>query len=73
MTTNKPIPARVSKIGHYGIQYPDLDSAGLIIPRGTQLHELHWIGGDTYSAFLWERKEGNAVVWIESGPLKDFE
>jgi hypothetical protein len=73
MKTSKPTPARVSKTGHYGIQYPDLEATGLIVPRDTQLQELRWIGGGSHEAFLWLRKEGPAVVWIEREPLKDFE
>jgi hypothetical protein len=73
MKTDKPTPARQSKVGHYGVQYPDLDTTGVIIPRDTELKELHWVGGATYKAYLWERREGSAVVWIDDNPLKDFE
>jgi len=73
MITKKPTPARQSKIGHYGVQYPDLETMGIIVPRDVDLKELQWIGGNTYRAYLWERSEGSSVVWIDDSSLEDSE
>ena len=70
MLTSEPIPARLSKTGHYGIQYPDFEKMGIIVPRNSELRELHWVGGGPYKAYIWERAEGLTIIWVEDSSLK---
>lgn len=65
MTTNKQILARRSKIGHYGVHYPDFESVGVVIPKNTTLTQLTWIGGNGLTAHSWDRGEGTAIVWFD--------
>ena len=62
--------ARWSSIGHYGIQYPNTEAVGIVVPTGAQLQPLSWIGNQDYQAFSWDRDGGTAVVWIEKVRLK---
>jgi len=70
MVTKKSILAKSSKLGHYNFQYPDLESTGAVIPKGSNLSELHWVGNDGYTAWLWESNNGNRVVWIREDENK---
>jgi len=70
MVTVKHTQARWSSVGQYGIQYPNTEVAGIIIPTGTALEPLSWIGGQEHQAFSWERDSGTAVVWIEKRQLE---
>ena len=66
MTTNKQILARQSKVGHYGVQYPDTESVGIVIPKNTVLIQLPWIGGGELTAYSWNRNNGVVIVWINA-------
>ena len=62
--------ARWSRVGHYGIQYPNTEAVGIVVPTGAQLQPLSWIGNQDYQAFSWDRDGGTAVVWIKKEHLK---
>ena len=62
--------ARWSCVGHYGIQYPNTEAVGIVVPTGAQLQPLSWIGNQDYQAFSWDRDGGTAVVGIEKVRLK---
>ena len=70
MVTVKHTPAQWSAVGQYGIQYPNTEVAGIVIPAGTALEPLSWIGSQEHQAFSWERSGGTAVVWIEKRRLE---
>jgi len=70
MITKESTLARWSSVGHYGIQYPNMEAIGIVVPADTQLQPLNWTGTQEYQAFSWARDGGTAVVWIEKARLK---
>lgn len=70
MITKQKITACVSMVGQYGIQYPNHRAAPLLLPEGSNLSTLNWVGGGDWQAFSWDRDGGTAVVWIEKVRLK---
>ena len=70
MTTNKPLYAKTSKLGHKGFQYPDTDGRDIVVPNETPLTQLHWIGGGGWTAWAWDGAEGVRVVWTKNGENK---
>jgi len=64
MITSKPVLARASIVGQYNFQYPDLEGAGILVPKESRLEELHWVSPESYQAFVWHDPEGSRVVWV---------
>jgi hypothetical protein len=70
MITKQKITACISMVGQYGIQYPNHKAAPLVIPAGSSLSTLNWIGGGDWQASTLDCDGGTAVVWIKKEHLK---
>ena len=70
MKTDRPLLAKLSKHGQYNFQHPDTDSSGVVVPKGSELSELPWIGAGGYQAWLWTEGKSSKVIWVRDDENK---
>jgi hypothetical protein len=71
LTVKEPIKARKSSYGQYSFQYPDTESAGIILKPGAKIDLLTWVSSDNLRAASVQTGGSIMVVWVDPQDVND--